>query len=118
MPYVFHDPVSLDKKIDPHKLKFGSKICAEDFNNVRKENYYSVKEIIDVNLLKLNTGITVRLPGIKKKEDSTYEAIEFLRKKIQKGLIYLAKSVLDSPWYFQFVTHLLYNLLLSVQSFG
>lgn len=29
LPYVFKDPVKFDKKIDPRKLQFGSKICME-----------------------------------------------------------------------------------------
>ena len=27
LPYVFRDPVPFDKKIDPRKLQFGSRIC-------------------------------------------------------------------------------------------
>jgi len=27
LPYIFHDPVQFDKKIDPRKMTFGSKIC-------------------------------------------------------------------------------------------
>lgn len=27
LPYVFHDPVQFDKKLDPRKLQFGSRIC-------------------------------------------------------------------------------------------
>jgi hypothetical protein len=27
LPYVFHDPVAFDKKTDPRKLQFGSRIC-------------------------------------------------------------------------------------------
>ena len=30
LPYIFKDPVKFDKKIDPKKLKFGSKIDTSD----------------------------------------------------------------------------------------
>lgn len=75
--------------IDPNKLKFGSKISTSDVGNTQKENYYSVKSILDTNLLELNTGIGVRLLGVKIKREKLKEAIEFLKRKIGKGLIYL-----------------------------
>ena len=30
LPYVFHDPLKLDKKVDPRKLRFGSKINGKE----------------------------------------------------------------------------------------
>ncbi len=33
LPYIFKDPIKIDKKIDPKKLKFGSKIDSSDFNH-------------------------------------------------------------------------------------
>jgi hypothetical protein len=35
LPYIFEDPVKFDKKIDPRKLQFGSKI---NNNNSKKKN--------------------------------------------------------------------------------
>lgn len=32
LPYIFHDPVKFNKKIDPKKLKFGSKIDCSDLD--------------------------------------------------------------------------------------
>ncbi len=89
LPYIFKDPVKFDKKIDPKKLKFGSKIGLEDQQSQQKEEYYSVKEIIAPNLLRLNTGIIVRLLGVKENADKRTQAIEFLRKKVGKGRIFL-----------------------------
>mgnify|MGYP001248593247 FL=1 len=37
LPYRFKDPIKFDKKIDPKKLKFGSKI---DLLIQQKENYF------------------------------------------------------------------------------
>jgi len=90
LPYIFKDPVKFAKKIDPKKLKFGSKISIEDkTNGTKREDFYSVKEILAPNLIKLNTGIVIRLIGVKPREESFNQAIEFLKKKIGKGKIFL-----------------------------
>lgn len=65
LPYVFKDPHKLDKKIDPKKLQFGSKI---DKNSGDREIYYFVKEIISPELVKLSNDLVVRLIGVKEKK--------------------------------------------------
>ncbi len=89
LPYVFCDPVKFDKKIDPKKLKFGSKISLQDNNNgSRREEYFTVSEILAPDLIKLSNGIIVRLIGVK--PDSKKEpAIDFLKKKILRRQIFL-----------------------------
>jgi site-specific DNA-methyltransferase (adenine-specific) len=52
-------------------------------------DFYSVKEILGPNLIKLNTGIVIRLIGVKPREEFFEQAIDFLRKKIGKGKILL-----------------------------
>jgi len=88
--YIFCDPVNFDKKIDPNKLKFGSKISAEDNKNgTKREDYYTVKEIISPNLIKLSNDLTIRLIGVKPDDKKNKEAINFLNNKILKRQIYL-----------------------------
>jgi len=41
LPYIFKDPIELNKKIDPRKLNFGSKINGDE---TKKENLYSIKK--------------------------------------------------------------------------
>lgn len=41
LPYIFKDFHAFDKKIDPKKLQFGSKI---DKNSNHREDYFSVKK--------------------------------------------------------------------------
>jgi len=90
LPYVFRDPIKFDKKIDPQKLKFGSKISIEDNQTgAKRETYFTVKEIIDTNLIRLNNGLVVRLLGVKPRGDFLDAAREFLEKKIGKGQIFL-----------------------------
>jgi DNA modification methylase len=75
LPYIFKDPHKLDKKIDLKKLQFGSKI---DKDSGEREVYYSVKQVISPELLKLDNDLAVRLIGVKEKGTTNGEAIRFL----------------------------------------
>jgi len=81
LPYIFKDPIKFDKKIDPKKLGFGSKI---DNNYTFKESFYSIKEIINPETLVLNNDLKVRLIGIREKPENRAQAMNFL-KEISKG---------------------------------
>lgn len=86
LPYVFKDPHKLDKKIDPKKLQFGSRI---DQNSVEREEYYYAKEIISPILLKLNNGLIIRLIGLKEKKAVNWEAMAFLQKKLKGQKVFI-----------------------------
>jgi site-specific DNA-methyltransferase (adenine-specific) len=86
LPYVFRDPVKFDKKIDPKKLKFGSKI---DNSDHKRETYYSVKEIISPEILVLENDLKVKLIGIKEKAEMNGEAMKFLEEKLKGGKVFL-----------------------------
>jgi site-specific DNA-methyltransferase (adenine-specific) len=86
LPYIFKDPHKLDKKIDPKKLQFGSKI---DQNSVGREEYYSVKEIISPVLLRLNNDLVIRLLGVKDKKIFNGEAIAFLNEKVKGQKVFM-----------------------------
>ena len=86
LPYVFQDPHKLDKKIDPKKLQFGSRI---DQNSAERQEYYTVKEVISPVLLKLSNDLVIRLVGIKEKKIITSEAMEFLREKVKGQKVFL-----------------------------
>ncbi len=87
LPYIFRDPHVFDKKIDPKKLQFGSKI--DQNSAISREDYYSVTEIISPELIKLNNNLIVRLIGVKEKRDVNGKAIEFLNLKTRKQKIFL-----------------------------
>ena len=95
LPYVFQDPVKFNKKIDPRKLKFGSKI---DKTFSEKMNYFSIKSIITPEILILNNNIKVRLIGVKENPKNKSEAIDFLKKKTkgQKLILKYDKVKYDS----------------------
>jgi len=86
LPYIFKDPHKLDKKIDPKKLQFGSKI---DKNSGDREVYYSVEEIISPELVKLNNDLVVRLIGVKEKKVANGQAIKFLLEKTKGQKVFM-----------------------------
>jgi len=86
LPYIFKDPIKLDKKIDPKKLQFGSKI---DENKKQREIFFTVKEIIDPETLKLNNDLVIKLLGIKSNPKKIMEAVNFLKNKTSKQRVFL-----------------------------
>jgi len=87
LPYRFCDPHALDKKIDPRKLKFGSKI--ENGDNGNTDELYTVKDIISPTMLKLNNNLTVRLLGLSEEPSFREQAIQYLETKTKGQRIYL-----------------------------
>jgi len=86
LPYIFKDPHKLNKKIDPKKLQFGSKI---DKDSGEREVYYSVKEVISPELLKLDNDLAVRLIGVKEKGSTNEQAIRFLIEKTKGQKVFM-----------------------------
>ena len=86
LPYIFKDPHRLDKKIDLKKLQFGSKI---DQNSKKREEYFTVKEVISPEFIKLNNGLTVRLLGIKQNPILNSKALAYLMEKLRGQKVFL-----------------------------
>ena len=86
LPYIFKDFHSFDKKVDPRKLPFGSKI---DKNSNHREEYYSVKRIVSPELLVLTNGLTIRLIGIREDITLNGDAVEFLKMKTKNQKVYM-----------------------------
>ncbi len=86
LPYIFIDPHKLDKKIDPKKLNFGSKI---DGMNPENPVYYAVKEIISPELLRLNNDLIIRLIGVKENKERSAEAKIYLLQKTKGQRVFL-----------------------------
>lgn len=81
LPYIFKDSVTFERKIDPKLLKFGSRINGKEKEEKR---YYTVKKILSPSELLLDTGIKIRLIGIKPNNKRNVEAIQFLE-NLTKG---------------------------------
>jgi len=86
LPYIFKDPVEFDKKIDPRKLQFGSKI---NNHNSRREKYYPVKDVISPEQMVIGDGLKIRLIGIRKKPETSRQAIQFLRDKTRGQKVFM-----------------------------
>jgi site-specific DNA-methyltransferase (adenine-specific) len=86
LPYIFKDKVRFDKKVDPRKITFGSKV---DGTEGKREEYFSVKRVISPEVLELNNGIHVRLLGIKCPEETRAKAFEFLSNMTKGTLVFL-----------------------------
>ena len=95
LPYRFYDPHNLDKKIDPRKLKFGSRI--EEGDDGEGARLYSVREVISPEMLKLESGISVRLLGVAEQPLHRQQAIAFLIEMVrgQKVLLKFDKDKYD-----------------------
>jgi len=87
LPYLFVDTHKIDKKIDVKKLQYGSKIDAE--SNGQREEYFTVREIISPELIKLNNDLVIRLIGIKQNHVINGQATEFLRDILKGKRVFL-----------------------------
>ena len=89
LPYIFHDPIRFDKKSDPKKRTYGSRI---DENSAIKENSCRVREVISPSRLLLDNGLSIRLLGIKEIPEKNGDAIEFLKKTIRGNRVFFRKD--------------------------
>lgn len=86
LPYIFKDPIKLDKKVDPKKLQFGSRI---DENEKQRDEFFTVKEIIGLETLKLNNDLVIKLLGVKNNPNKSKEAVNFLKDKTSRQRVFL-----------------------------
>jgi len=86
LPYIFQDPVKFERKIDPKKLRFGSKIDQSDH---QRERYYRVKEVLSPEVLILDNGLKIRLIGVKAKIEENGKAMRFLSERLKGQKVFL-----------------------------
>jgi len=86
LPYKYIDPHNFDKKVDPKKLQFGSKL---DKNGSKREEYFSIKEVLSPELVKLDNDLTIRLIGVKEKTEINGKAKEYLISKTKGQKVFL-----------------------------
>ena len=95
LSYIFSDPHKLDKKIDPRKLQFGSKI--DKNGNAKRIDLFKVKYVESVKTIVLQDNLKVNLIGIDPYpsgwqilgEDVNSSAIKFLEDKFKNSKVYL-----------------------------
>jgi DNA modification methylase len=86
-PYIFKDPHTLDKKIDVKKLQFGSKLDKD--SSTTREKFYTVKEIISPERLRLSNDLMIKLIGIKEDPIINGKAPDFLNDKLKGKKVFL-----------------------------
>lgn len=86
LPYVFQDAVRFERKIDPKKFRFGSKI---DRSPAEKETYYSVREVLGADRVVLSDGRTIRLLGVQEDPEKRAAAIAFLKEKTKGQRVFV-----------------------------
>jgi modification methylase len=82
LPYLFKDPLMLDKKADPRKLRFGSVVSAEDTVEPTV-GQHRVKEILGGDRVRLDDGLVVRLLGVTPLCGREDEAVMFLTTRVK-----------------------------------
>lgn len=87
LPYIFKDPLKLNKKIDIKKLQFGSKI--DKSSSASREEFFVIKEVLSPETVKLSNDLTVKLLGIKSRFDKIHEACEYLIEKTKGKKVFL-----------------------------
>ena len=86
LPYIFRDPIKFDKKIDPKKMRFGSRI---DTSISKRETYYTVKEVLSPEKVILNNGLEVKLIGVRGNPATSQEAVQFLKDKTKNQKVFM-----------------------------
>lgn len=87
LPYIFKDPHVFDKKIDPKKFQFGSKIDKE--SSYKREELFSVKEVLSPEIIRLNNDVVIRLIGIKENKEINGKAKLFLEQKTKGKRVFM-----------------------------
>jgi len=82
LPYLFVDPLKLDKKTDPRKLRFGSVVTVAD-NGAPRTDLHKVQDVLGANVVRLDNGLTVKLLGVNPVKGKEEEAKRFLIQKIK-----------------------------------
>lgn len=87
LPYIFKDPHTLDKKIDVKKLQFGSKI--DKNGSTKREELFTVKEVISPEIIRLSNDLKVKLLGVKEDPKINGKATSFLIEKTKGKKVFL-----------------------------
>lgn len=87
LPYIFKDPHILDKKIDVKKLQFGSKIDKD--SSTKREEYFTVKEVISPGRIRLSNNLIIKLLGVKEDPIITGKATSFLIEQTKGKRVFL-----------------------------
>ena len=83
----------MDKKTDIKALQYGSKI--DIVSQKKREELYSVRQVISPEVVELNNGTTVRLIGIKRDKDKVDKAVNFMHQKFKGRKVFLKSDTVQ-----------------------
>jgi DNA modification methylase len=86
LPYIFKDPFGLDRKTDPRKASFGSRVNGKPAD---RETYFAVKRVVSPEVILLDNGEMVRLLGVRTLSATKDDAVRFLRESTKGKKIFL-----------------------------
>lgn len=81
LPYLFTDPLALDKQTDPHEKRFGSRIGIPAQSP--EPDVVKVTEVLSPTRVRLDDQTTVTLRGIKALDSQTESAIDYLNRTVR-----------------------------------
>ncbi|MFP3867067.1 MAG: DNA methyltransferase [Desulfobacteraceae bacterium] len=86
LPYIFRDPIRFDKRCDPKRQNFGSRI---DLQSPGPQKYHRVRQVLSPTQLLLENGQRVRLLGLQEDPEKAEKAMEYLREVVEGSKVYL-----------------------------
>ena len=86
LPYTFHAPREVRPKTGIKRPRSGSKTGKD---NPKRKEYFSVKSILAPNLVQLDTGLIVRLIGIRPLDSTSEQAISFIEQKTKGRRVFM-----------------------------
>jgi modification methylase len=89
LPYVFHDPIRFDKKSDPKKRTYGSRIAAA---SPKKPEAFKVRQVLSPSRLLLDNGQYVSLLGIKEISEKQTAAVAFLENIVKGNRVFFKRD--------------------------
>jgi modification methylase len=89
LPYIFKDPIKIDKKVDPRSNNFGTKVNQK---SEARETYFTVKQVLSPTEVVLNDGKKITLLGLRPLPNKLEQAVDYLHKKVHGKKIYLRQD--------------------------
>lgn len=87
LPLIFKDVHKTDKKVDVKLLQYGSKIDSN--TSQKRQELFSVKEIMSPECVVLNNGIMVRLIGVKTNPQCEEACKNYIRNAVKGKRVFL-----------------------------
>jgi hypothetical protein len=86
LPYVFSDPHRLDRRQDPRKAGYGSRV---DGTPTEGRQLLSVREVLSPEMVVLEDGRRLRLLGIQARPGLEEKAVSFLRARTKGQKVFV-----------------------------